>query len=464
MQHRNFQEPFKVNNRDVKIAVIGAGLTGLTTAYYLKKFGFKVQVFEKDNHVGGVIKTHRKNGFVFESGPNTGSMSQEEAAELFEDLANDCTLEYANKSAKARWIWMGGKWHEMQMHGMKAVFTPLFTWHDKFRMLGEPWRKPGTDPNETIADMVRRRMGKSFLRNAVDPFLSGVYAGDPEKLVTRFALPKLYWLEQDYGSFIRGGMQKHKEFKKRNKPSKANRQVFSVENGLDNLTKALEKNIGEENIKLGCKNLEVKKEGELNYSLNGESFTHVISTTGSHALSSLFPFFPKEKLQPIEKMNYAKVTQVVLGFNNWKGIPIKSFGGLVPSAEKRDVLGILLPGSFLKDRAPENGALLSVFIGGIKNPEIFDYSDDKIKEIAEREVREMMGLDSFEPDLLEIFRYPHAIPQYSFESEEKLQAISDLETEFKGLTLAGNIRDGIGMADRIKQGRTIANQFATDYL
>ncbi|WP_319500303.1 protoporphyrinogen oxidase [uncultured Draconibacterium sp.] len=452
-----------MQKNQLNIAVIGAGLTGLTTAFYLKKFGFEVTVFEKNDQAGGVIKTHRKNGFVFESGPNTGSMSQEEAAELFEDLADDCKLEYANKSAEARWIWMGDKWHEMEMGGLKAITTPLFTWYDKFRILGEPFRKPGTDPNETIADMVRRRMGKSFLRNAVDPFLSGVYAGDPEKLVTRFALPKLYWLEQNYGSFI-GGSIKQKKARKKEPPRKANRQVFSVENGLDNLIKALVKNIGDENIKLGCKNLEVNTSGNQDFSVDGKSFTHVVSTAGSHALENLFPFFPKEKMQAIDKMTYAKVTQVVLGFNNWKGIPIKSFGGLVPSAEKRDVLGILLPGSFLKNRAPENGALLSVFMGGIKRPEMFGYSDDKIKEIAEREVRDMMGLDSFEPDLLEIFRYPNAIPQYSFESEEKLQAITDLETEFKGLTLAGNMRDGIGMADRIKQGRTIANQFATDYL
>jgi oxygen-dependent protoporphyrinogen oxidase len=93
-----------MQKNQLNIAVIGAGLTGLTTAYYLKEFGFKVTVFEKDKHAGGVIKTHRKNGFVFESGPNTGSMGQEEAAELFEDLAGDCTLEYANKSAEARWI------------------------------------------------------------------------------------------------------------------------------------------------------------------------------------------------------------------------------------------------------------------------------------------------------------------------------------------------------------------------
>lgn len=452
-----------MQKNQLNIAIIGAGLTGLTTAYYLKKFGFKVQVFEKNTRAGGVIQTHRKDGFVFESGPNTGSMSQEEAAELFEDLAEDCTLEYANKTAEARWIWMGGKWHEVEMGGLKAISTPLFSWYDKFRILGEPFRKPGTDPNETIANMVRRRMGKSFLRNAVDPFLSGVYAGDPEKLVTRFALPKLYWLEQNYGSFI-GGSIKQKKARKKEPPKKANRQVFSVLNGLDNLTKALVKNIGDENIKLDCKNIEVKTSGEHDFTVEGELFTHLISTVGAHALEGLFPFFPKKEIQAINKMKYARVTQVILGFNTWKGIPINAFGGLVPSAEKRDVLGILLPGSFLKNRTPKNGALLSVFMGGIKRPEMFDYSDDKIKEIAQHEVCEMMGLDSFEPDLLEIFRYPNAIPQYSFESEEKVQAIAKLENTFKGLTLGGNMRDGIGMADRIKQGRTIANQFTTSYL
>ncbi|WP_297086013.1 protoporphyrinogen oxidase [uncultured Draconibacterium sp.] len=451
-----------MQKKELNIAVIGAGLTGLTTAYYLQKFGFQVQVFEKDNRAGGVIKTHQKNGFVYESGPNTGSMSQEEAAELFEDLAADCTLEYANQAAKARWIWLGNKWHEMHMGGFKSLTTPLFSWHDKLRMLGEPWRKKGNNPNETVADMVRRRMGKTFLRNAVDPFLSGVYAGDPEQLVTRFALPKLYALEQNYGSFIRGGIQKHRE-RKNGKPTKANRQVFSVENGLENLINALVKNIGSENIRLACKNLEVKQSNEFHFSVNSESFTHVISTVGSHALRSLFPFLPKAKLGAIEKMNYAKITQVILGFNNWEGIPIQSFGGLVPSAENRDVLGILLPGSFLKNRAPKNGALLSVFLGGVKKPEFFEYSKQEIEQIVKKEVGEMMGLKQFKPDLLELFRYKYAIPQYSFESEQKLQAISDLETEFKGLTLAGNMRDGIGMADRIKQGRIIANNFFTTY-
>ena len=161
-------------------------------------------------------------------------------------------------------------------------------------------------------------------------------------------------------------------------------------------------------------------------------------------------------------MQYAKVTQVSLGFKQWKGVPIKSFGGLVPSAEKRNVLGILFLSSFLKNRAPKGGALLSVFLGGVRKPELYDMNDEAILKIVEHEVKDMMQLDTFEPDVCRIFRYEHAIPQYSFESEQKLAAIADLENEYPGLTLAGNIRDGIGMADRIRQGRTLADRLAKE--
>jgi len=451
-----------VKKEDINIAVVGAGLTGLTIAFYLKKYGFRVHVFEKNDRAGGVIQTHHADGFVFEAGPNTGSMSRPEAYELFEDLGNDCKLETADESAKARWIWLNGKWQVIPSGLLGGITTPLFSFSDKLRLLGEPFRKRGTNPDETLAQLVRRRMGKTFLRNAVDPFISGVYSGDPEKLITRFALPRLYDLEQKYGSFILGGIQKARE-PKTDWDKKATKEVFSAEGGLENLVHALVKNIGSENITLGCKDLAFETNGQQQYTYQDKTFTHIISTIGAYALKKAFPFLPQEKAAQIDQMKYAKVTQVSLGFKKWKGIPIKSFGGLVPSAEKRDVLGILFLSSFLKNRAPEGGALLSVFLGGVRRPEFYDLSDDVLMQTVEREVKDMMQLEAFDPDVFRIFRYEHAIPQYSFESEQKLAAIADLESAFPGLLLAGNIRDGIGMADRIRQGRTIADQLNERY-
>lgn len=452
-----------MNKKDTNIAIIGAGLTGLTTAYYLKKYGFNIHIFEKEDKAGGVIQTHCEQGFTFESGPNTGSLSNPEAAELFEDLQNDCTLEVAKESAKDRWIWMNNKWHSLPSGLIGGITTPLFSFSDKFRLLGEPFRKKGTNPDETVAELVRSRLGKSFLRNAVDPFVSGVYSGDPEMLITRFALPKLYALEQNYGSFIKGAVKKAKE-PKSERDKKATKVVFSAEGGLSNLINAIVKNIGEENISLGCQTLSFEKTTDKQeYNHNGETFTHVISTIVPFALPTVFPFLPNDKIAQIAEMQYAKITLVLLGFKVWKGIPVNAFGGLVPSAEKRDVLGILFTSSFFKNRAPKDGALLSVFTGGIRKPDFYDKSDAEIMEIVKHEVSEMLQLPEFNPDIVRVFRYKHAIPQYSFESEQKLEAITTLEKEFPGLILAGNIRNGIGMADRIKQGRTIADIFSSEF-
>jgi len=447
------------NCKNLKIAVAGGGLTGLTTAFYLKKAGIDVHIFEKSDRVGGVIKTNHENGFIFESGPNTGVLSHPEAVELFEDLGSNCELEIAREAAKARWIWKAGKWEPLPSGLTGGITTPLFTFADKLRLLGEPFRKKGENPNETLKELVLRRMGKSFLDYAVDPFILGIYSGDPARLVPKYALPKLYRLEQEYGSFIGGTIKKARQ-PKTDREQKATKEIFSVKGGLEHLIDALAKNIGEENISLNSSPLSFEKTEKNRFKLkNGvETFTHVISTVGAYELGNLFPFINAEKVSQINQLEYAKVVQVSLGFNEWKGVPLKAFGGLVPFRENRGILGILFLSSFLENRAPEKGALLSVFLGGVRKPEITELSDNKIIEILQKEIPSMMALSSFNPDLLRIWRYQHAIPQYGIESEQKLKAISKIETKNPGLFLAGNIRDGIGMADRIKQGKTIANQ------
>lgn len=442
-----------------KVAVIGAGLTGLTTAYYLRKKGFDVTVFEQADRVGGVIESVVEKDFIYENGPSTGVLGQPEAVALIEELGDACQLEIADEDAKFRWIWKGNRWHALPSGLMGGIQTPLFSWYDKFRILGEPFRKKGTNPDETLAALVRRRMGESFLKYAIDPFILGIYSGDPEKLVVRYALPKLYQLEQKYGSFIGGAIKKARE-PKSDWDKKATREVFSMQGGLTSLIKALANAIGAEQIRLSQKGLIVEREND-QYVVRKEdetlgTFDRLVSTVGGHALRKLFPFFPLAELVKIEAMPYARVAQVSVGFKKWEGIPIKAFGGLVPFYENRDVLGVLFLSSFLKGRAPEGGALLSTFLGGVRKPEMVDLDDDSIKALVEKELKSMLGLTKWQPDLLVINRYQHAIPQYGLESADRLAAITKLESQYPGLLLGGNIRDGIGMADRMKQGRQLA--------
>lgn len=451
------------------IIIIGAGLTGLTLAYYLKKAGKNVLVLEKQSRAGGVIHSIAENGFIYETGPSTGVLGSVEIAELFEELNTKCILEIADKSAQKRYILKNGKWTALPSGLTSAISTPLFTWRDKFRILGEPLRKKGNQPDESLADLVRRRLGKSYLDYAVDPFISGVYAGNPEKLITRFALPKLYQLEQNYGSFIRGAIKKKKEPKAPN-AEKATRKVFSVKGGLSGLIQALTDNIGDENIIYNCRDIQILREETLFqltfFTENSEkqelSTSKVITTVGGYTLLELLPFIPQTLMEPIKNTVYADVVQAAVGFNLWEGKLLDGFGGLVPGKENREMLGILYPSAIFKSRTPEGGALLSVFMGGSRQPEIFTKTDKEIEEIILKEVRSTLG-EELTPDFIRIHRHKNAIAQYDVSTKERLEAIQDIEKKYPGLYVAGSMRDGIGMADRVKQAKQLADKIIDIY-
>lgn len=442
-----------------KIAIIGGGLTGLALGHFLKKRDLDFTLFEQSNRVGGAIRTEEKAGFQFETGPSTGLMGSAELAELIEDL--QCPINMADEQAKYRWIWKNNKWEVLPNGLLGGITTPLFSFADKVRLLGEAFRKPGNNPKETLADLVRRRMGKSFLNYAVDPFVSGIYAGNPETLITKYALPKLYQLEQKYGSFIGGTIKKSKE-KKTMTEKKATRETFSFPHGLSELTDALALEL-KEHLVLQTQNLHTSptpKGYHLNYNNTQKAFDIVISTIPGWAIPKVFPFLQKEKMQPISQLSYSPVVQVSVGFNHWQGIELKAFGGLIPSVENRQILGTLFLSSFLKNRTPQGGALLSVFLGGIRRPHFIEKSDEEISTIVESELCSLFQIKHWKPSLLEIRRHPQAIPQYDSSSEARCQAINELEAAHPGIILAGNIKDGISMSDRVKQAAQIAQRLS----
>ena len=452
------------NTQTTDVVVLGAGLTGLTTAHYLRKNNKNFIVLEKQNRVGGVIQSASENGFLFENGPNTGIVGNTTVVELFNDLSDKCEIELGGTNVNKRFILKGGEWQAMPLGPKSAIMTPLFSLKDKFRILGEPFRKPGNDPHETLASFVKRRLGKSFLDYAIDPFIIGVYAGDPNYLVPKYALPKLYNLEQKYGSLIGGTIKKGFREKKTEEEKKVSRKTFSFENGLSSLTKALHESIGAENFVLGAENITV------NPSLNGFLVTYqnavgktisiqtknVISTLGAYTLEKTMPFIDSLALDKIDSLLYTRVIEVALGFNKWEGEKLDGFGGLIPFKEKRDILGALYMSSLFKNRAPENGALFSIFMGGVRRQDIMLLNDNEIQTVVEKEVVELMKLNHFKPDLFKIIRHNWAIPQYGAESGERFATVEQLEKQYPGLQIGGNLRGGIGMADRIKQGKELA--------
>lgn len=439
-----------------KVAIIGAGITGLVAAFYLKKNGVEVKVFEKQGRIGGVINSFSKNGFLFETGPNSGVLSNIETVNLFNNLANDCKIEEANKTSKKRLIWKNNKWNALPSSLVTAVSTPLFTFPDKIRVLGEPFRKKGTNPHENLSSMVKRRLGKSFLDYAIDPFISGIYAGNTDYLIPKYALPKLYSLEQEYGSFIKGAIKKQKEPKTEDS-KKITKEIFSVKGGLVELVNALAKNIGEENIKTNCNNLKVNFKNN-SFIVDNEKYTNLISTVNPQAFEKIFLFLEKKDLKNILNLKYAKVVEATIGFNNWQGNDIKAFGGLVPGKEKKNILGVLFMSSIFKNRAPKNGALLTVFAGGTKREDLFNLKENELKELIKNDLQEMMGLKTFEPNLFKLFYYEMAIAQYGIDTEDRIIAINNIQNKYKGLFLAGSIVNGVGIADRIKQATDIAKQ------
>ncbi|MDO4757219.1 MAG: protoporphyrinogen oxidase, partial [Parabacteroides sp.] len=354
--------------------------------------------------------------------------------------------------------------HALPSGLLSAITTPLFTLYDKLRILGEPFRAKGNNPNESVGELTVRRLGKSFLNYAVDPFLSGVYAGDPMRLITRYALPKLYNLEQEYGSFIRGSIAKAK-LPKTERDRLATKKVFSAQGGLSKLTHAMAKAIGDEHITLSASDVTVQPlNGKWSVSFSTPSGEQtlvaqkVITTTGAYTLPQLLPFIPKDKMDQLNNLYYAPIVQASVGFHDTKGLRFEAFGGLVPSREKKNVLGILFPSACFTGRTPKEGALFSFFIGGSKHVELTTWPEEKLKALILEEVHAMLKFPKeVEPDMIRIFRHAHAIPQYEQNSGIRFETITEIENAYPGLIIAGNIQGGIGMADRIRQATTIVN-------
>jgi oxygen-dependent protoporphyrinogen oxidase len=235
---------------------------------------------------------------------------------------------------------------------------------------------------------------------------------------------------------------------------------------MSNLTVALADAIGQENITLSVSSVKIRpmeNYWQVSYfTPEGEKILQakkVITTVGAYVLPEIITFINRMEMDKITCLRYARVVQVAVGVKDTGDLRFNAFGGLIPFREKKDLLGILFPAACFSGRAPEKGMTFSFFIGGVKAEQLTELPDKEIENIVVREFHEMLRFPTnVEPDMIHIARHTHAIPQYEKSTGERLETIERLQNRYPGLILAGNIRNGISMADRILQGTTIAGE------
>jgi len=228
------------------LAIIGAGITGLTAAFYLKRKGIPVTVYEAGSRVGGVIQSLKKDGYIAESGPNTILETSPKISQLIHDAGLQSRRLDANPKAEARYVVRYKRPIAMPSSPVGFLTSDLFTLKAKLAVLREPFVSPRRDGvEESIAEFTVRRFNQEFLDHAIDALVAGIYAGDPQKLSVTHAFPKLKALEDNYGSMIKGQIFGARERRKRGEIAKDRAPKFSFDDGLQVLTDTLSRQLGD---------------------------------------------------------------------------------------------------------------------------------------------------------------------------------------------------------------------------
>lgn len=421
----------------MNILLVGAGISGLTRAWTLARSGHQVQVWEANTTPGGAIRTIRTQDFLVEAGPNSLQNTDPRITELLSELDLSSHMLTADRAAARRYILLGGKPVPTPSSPISAITTPLLSLRAKFRILAEPFIPKRTETSiESLGDMVRRRLGNEPLEHLINPMVGGIYAGNPDHLAVKYAFPKLWTLEQEHGSFIRGAFRK--------KATGPKTEIISFLDGLQTLPNRISERLGDR-IRFNTPLVSLEQNGR-QWIANDQAFDEVILTAPPHRWPSSRLF---ERIPPL---TYAPVVSLSLGFR-MEDVrhPIDGFGMLIPEKERRHLLGVLFPSAIFPGRAPEGHHLLTCFIGGSRQPELTGLSESELLGLAMADLRETLGVTG-EPVMTSMHRWERAIPQYGLDFGDVLAALDQVEKQSPGLRFAGNYRTGIGLDKCIISG------------
>jgi oxygen-dependent protoporphyrinogen oxidase len=447
------------------IIIVGAGISGLSTAWFLHQKGQEVRVLESRERVGGVIETERVDGYLVERGPNSTLRRPNGEDDALGRLAQQAGLSEqligAASTARKRYVMRDGRLSVLPGSPPGLLTTELFSWRAKLRLLREPFIGKAR-AEETIAQFVERRLGREFLDYAVDPFVSGVYAGDPRQLSAWAAVPKVQALERDHGSLICGAIARG------SRSAGPAGQLFSFDEGMATLPKTIAARLPAGRIETSCRveGLALTAGGwriRVETSRGGpEELTarQVVLAVPAAAAARLIAPLSSEAAGLLEAIPYAPIVSAGLGYARERvRHPLDGFGFLVPRREGMRTLGGLFSSTLFPGRAPSGAVLVTAFIGGMKDPGVATLDDDAVIERLSDDLAAALGVEG-PPAMVRLTRYQSAIPQYTLGHLDRVARVETLLADYPGLHLRASWRDGISVADCARNGEVLAERLS----
>ena len=460
-----------------RIGVVGGGISGLAAARSLLDLipSAEVVLFEASDHLGGVLQTEKQNGFLLEHGADNFITTPSWGVDFFRRLDLETQLLETNSEHRRAFVVHKGK-----LQAMPAGFTvmapsriwpiattPILSLRGKLRMAAElmiPRSVP--DEKESLADFVRRRLGKEVYERLVQPLIAGIYTGAPEQLSLGATMPRFLQMEQDQGSLIRALWKQQKTQRTTLEQSSGARysQFVTPRQGMTDFIQAVSQRLRGATILLNApveRMASSPKGWRLSVGGVRRQFFDVdglVLAIPAHHSSSLLRSVAGSLAAELGKITYGSCALVSMGFRrNQIGHALNGFGFVVPATEGRTILSTSFSSIKYPGRAPEGHVLLRTFVGGACQTEFVDLDDAHLERLVQDELADLLAIDG-KPVMCHIVRQKQAMPQYYVGHEAIVRKIEQQLANHHNLALAGNGLQGIGMPSCIHSGELAAQK------
>lgn len=465
-----------------RIAIVGAGISGLCTAHYLvrelsaAKRDAEILILETEDVPGGKMRTVRQDGFNMEWGPNGFLTNKPYSLELVRELGAEDRLARSSDLARKRFIFSGGMLHRLPESPGAFLKSKLMTTGGKLRICMEPFSKPPSRmiEDETLGDFARRRLGPEALEKLLDPMVTGIFCGDPERMSLKSCFPTIHDMEMKYGSLVKGMLairqEKRRKGVKQAMSAGPGGVLTSFDEGVQVLVDLLSAELAEGlHTGVSVDRIE-RKDGRFRISVTERGKQDeiladaVVVSTPAYAASAQLSRLDPSLADALASIPYAPVSVVAIGYDKATlENPLDGFGFLIPRKEQRKILGALWDSSVFPNRAPQGKALIRAMVGGARAPELASIPAAELVRIVRQEFRDIMGIGA-EPVLGRVFFHEKGIPQYFVGHARLLERIDAALAAFPGLYLNSNAYRGVSLNDCVLQSRLAAQRLCKELL